>query len=81
MIKITDYSNQTYEEIEKETPCGLIFFYSEKDIVSIINTHFAENIKESIEYLTHCLNYDFTKKSIFEFKKDSKTIYIIKNLV
>lgn len=79
MIKITDYSNQTYEEIEKEPHCGLIFFYNEKDIISIVNTHFVENIKESIQCLKECLKYDFTKSCIFEFKNDYKTIYLVKN--
>lgn len=76
MIRIKEFSNQTYEEIKKEPHCELCFFSNEKDIVEIVWLHFSENIKEAIHALQECSKYDFTKKSIFELTDGKKSLII-----
>lgn len=80
MITIKELTEQEYEKTMNK-PTELVFFYRHKNIekqfIEIILYHFAENIKETIEYLKTVSKFKFTDKEYIILQTESKglTIY------
>ena len=84
MIQIKLLNYQTYEELN-DKPSELVFLYEneslEKQLVRILSLHFAEKIKEMIEYLQEISKIDFTNCEVIIFTTEKRNIALIKNLV
>ncbi|QSW88293.1 hypothetical protein J0383_18770 [Flavobacterium endoglycinae] len=86
MIQIKQLTRQEYENTVNK-PSEFIVLYKtediEKQLISIIATHFAENIKEMIEYLQEVSKFDFSNREyiILETETKSLTAFFIEVLI
>ncbi|WP_276379895.1 hypothetical protein [Flavobacterium sp. H4147] len=86
MIQIKQLTRQEYENTVNK-PSEFIILYKtedlEKQLISIIATHFAENIKEMIEYLQEVSKFDFSNREyiILETETKSLTAFFIEVLI
>lgn len=79
MITIKELTEQEYEKTLNK-PTELVFFYRdesiEKQLIQTLYFHFAENIKEMIEYLKTVSEFKFTDKEYIILRAESKSLTI-----
>lgn len=76
---ISEFTEEEYEKVIHK-PTKLVFFYRDKNIekqfIQVIHQHFAENIKEMIEYLKEVLEFNFSGKEYIILQKGKRMLTI-----
>jgi hypothetical protein len=75
-MDIRALSKQEYEK-DSKSPCEIIFYETEKDILRIVSTYFAENIEENVEALQKFLLLP-SMSEVYRTQNVEKVLYIIK---
>jgi hypothetical protein len=76
MTTIESLTKQNYEKNYK-LPNKFVFYNNEKELITIINTHIAKNLKESIEISEKFLSLP-ANSEVYEVEMESNFLYIIK---